>query len=144
MIISRPELSTCIKVGGNRTNYRPEEMTDVSVYEKARHFFTVEEIAQSFNVSAETVLDKHGDAFRLGKEEHLKKPRILINKMMDELSSLDYSDPKTVMQGNLLAKLIEMQWKKNERYGQTVVVLNKEERPSVSDIRFTPFEKLND
>jgi hypothetical protein len=39
----------------------------------------------------------------------------------------------------MLTKLVEMQWKKMEKYGQVVEVVNKEEKPSASDIRFTPF-----
>ena len=122
-ISSRPELSTCTKVSGNRTNYAPEQMTDASVYEKARHYYTVEEIAESFKVSAETVLHHHGDAFRLGKEQAKMKPRLLHGHMMDQMMGLDYTDPKIAgTQGYLAAKLIEMQWKKQEGYGQKTIV----------------------
>jgi hypothetical protein len=115
-------------------------MSDASVYEKARHFFTVSEIAKSFNVTEDTVLAHHGEAFRLGKAEHLQKPRILLNKMMDDLANIDLSDPKSVQQGVLLAKLIEMQWKKNEGYGQQINIVQAVEKPSIAEVKFVPFK----
>lgn len=138
-ISSRPELSTCIKVSGNRTNYAPLDMTDDSVYDLAVHWYTAEEIAETFNVSAETVLALHGDAFRMGKANHSKKPRILHGQMTDACLAQDFNDPKiAAIYGQLGTKLIEMQWRKQEGYGQKSEVAVTHSPVSPSDFKFSP------
>lgn len=136
-------LSTEIKVGGNRTTYKPVEMTDASVYDLARHWYTIEEISDRFNVSVNTVLGKHGVAFREGKADGMKKPRMLLDNILKgfaQLSPTDLARPDVPVH-NLL-KAIELHAKKYEGMGsKQTIITQTEEKPSVSDIRFVPLEK---
>lgn len=122
-----PRLSTETKVvGRNNLKYQPVPMTDESVYDLARHWYTLEEIAARFNVAENTVLHHHGDAFRLGKQDGMMKPRMLLNKILSDFAGTDgdgvnFARPD-VPTHNLL-KAIELHAKKYEGMGskQTVV-----------------------
>lgn len=84
---SRQDLTDCIKVSSyGRSNYRPAELTDKTVYEMAQHYYTVEQIAEHFSVSAETVLKHHGDAFRAGKANAHMLPRFVMRRYFEELN----------------------------------------------------------
>lgn len=123
--IPQIQLSTERKGGGNRTTYNPLEMSDISVYEMARHWYSLSEVAEAFNVSVGTILDKHGDAFRAGKLNGMNKPRMLLNKIlsdfMDNEGNINFARPDVPIH-NLL-KAIELHAKKYEGMGskQTVV-----------------------
>jgi hypothetical protein len=121
-ISSRDEALT-IKVAPN-SKYKPLQMTDESVYDMARHWYTCEEIAQTFNVTPQTLLKLHGDAFRNGKANGMQKPRMLLDNILQGFASytpeqLTRSDVPT---HNLL-KAIELHAKKYEGLGskQTIV-----------------------
>jgi hypothetical protein len=91
----------------NQTKYRPREMTDDSVFELAQHYYTLEEIADFFNVSGDTVLNHHGSAFREGKNNAKKKPRMILNKIMDEfLVKESLTNPVLMDDGNGGLKLL--------------------------------------
>lgn len=138
-ISSRPALSTSTKVSGNRTNYAPLAMSDESVYDMAVHWYTVEEIAERFGVTNDTVMNLHGDAFKLGKAEHSMKPRVLHGQMLDQMMGLDYTDPKIAgTQGYLAAKLIEMQWKKQEGYGQKQIIEHRGDAKGYDKVESQP------
>lgn len=123
-ISSREGLSTETKVTGNRTTYQPLAMSDASVHDMARHWYTLEEIAARFNVAENTVLSKHGEAFRAGKADGMQKPRMLLDNILKgfmELTPVELTRPD-VPTHNLL-KAIELHAKKYEGLGskQTVV-----------------------
>ena len=114
----RPDLSSALKVTGNRTTYKPVQMTDESVYDLARHYYTVNEIADRFGVSNNTVLDLHGDAFREGKANAMQKPRMLLNKIFTDFSHEDLNFARPDVPTNNLLKAIELHAKKYEGLGQ--------------------------
>lgn len=118
-----PGLSTALKVTGNRTTYEPLELSDASVYDMARHWYTMEEIAERFNVSNQTIIDKHLAAFQLGKAEGMNKPRMLLNKILSDFTDeeLNFANPNIPV--STLLKAIELHAKKYEGMGskQTIV-----------------------
>lgn len=140
---SRPGLSTALKVSGNRTTYEPLQMTDESVFDLARHYYTMDEISALFGVSNNTLLALHGDAFRAGKHSAMQKPRMLLNKIFDDFAGgefpLNLARPD-VPTHNLL-KAIELHAKKYEGLGSTQTIVTKTELPSASEIKFDPFTK---
>jgi hypothetical protein len=124
-INSREERSLETKVAPN-SKYKPLQMTDESVYDMARHWYTVEEVAARFHVSEVTLLQHHGDAFRQGKAEGFQKPRMLLNKILSDFAGTDgdgvnFARPDVPVH-NLL-KAIELHAKKYEGLGskQTIV-----------------------
>lgn len=121
-ISSRDGLSTALKVGGNRTTYQPLDMSDASVFDMARHWYTLDEIAATFNVSNNTVLDKHGDAFRSGKDNAMRKPRMLLDKIFEDFSDPDINFARADCPTQHLLKAIELHGKKYEGLGQKTIV----------------------
>lgn len=115
--------SSSIKIHPN-SKYRPLQMTDESVFDMARHWYTAEEIAVRFSVSTQTLLAKHGVAFRNGKAEGMQKPRMLLDNILKGFSGLTPSElvRPDVPVHNLL-KAIELHAKKYEGLGskQTIV-----------------------
>jgi hypothetical protein len=125
-----------------QTRYKPKEMTDDSVMDLAKHYYTLAEIAEYFNVSGDTVLNHHGDAFREGKNNAMQKPRMMLNRIISDFAAL----PEGVLARgdipvNNLLKAIELHAKKYEGLGSTQTIINKAESPSVSDIKFSPLTK---
>lgn len=114
----RPDLSNTLKVSGNRTTYKPVQMTDASVCDLARHYYTLEEIADRFGVSNKTVLDLHGDAFRTGKDTAMQKPRMLLSKIFNDFSHEDLNFARPDVPVHNLLKAIELHAKKYEGMGQ--------------------------
>lgn len=115
----------CIKINlGNQTKYKPKHMTDDSVMDLAQHYYTLEEIASYFNVSAETVNAHHGDAFREGKNTAMQKPRMLLNRIFKDFADLPEG---TFARGDIpitnLLKAMDLHAKKYEGMGskQTIV-----------------------
>lgn len=90
------------------TKYKPLEMTDDSVYEDARHFYTAEQIAERYNVTKKTLLDLHGDAFRAGKDSNERKPRMLINKIIDDFSDPEINFARVDVPTGTLLKTLEL------------------------------------
>ena len=114
---------TTIKLHTN-SKYRPIQMTDENVFDMAQHWYTVEEIAKRFNVTPQTVLAKHGDAFRNGKAQGMQKPRMLLDNILrgfQGLSPEELTRPDVPVH-NLL-KAIELHARKYEGLGskQTIV-----------------------
>jgi hypothetical protein len=119
------EKDPCIKINlGNQTKYKPKHMTDDSVYDLAQHYYTLEEIADYFNVSAETVNAHHGEAFREGKNKAKQLPRMMLNRIIKDFRDLPEG---TLARGDIpvnnLLKAIELHAKKYEGLGskQTIV-----------------------
>lgn len=136
------DYSTTVKVTGNRTTYKPKEMSDESVYDLARHYYTMEEICNYFKVTPQTLDSKHGEAFREGKQNAMQKPRIMLDRIISDFMNL----PEGVLARgdipvNNLLKAIELHAKKYEGMGSTQTIINKGEQPSVSEIKFTPLTK---
>lgn len=126
-ISSREGLSLTTKVAPN-SKYKPVQMTDESVYDMARHWYTVEEVAARFNVAEKTLLEHHGDAFRQGKAEGMQKPRMLLNKILSDFAGTDgdgvnFARPD-VPTHNLL-KAIELHAKKYEGLGAKTTVVHE-------------------
>lgn len=121
-----PGLSTSLKVTGNRTTYEPLELSDASVYDMARHWYTMDEIAERFSVTKQTLIDKHFDAFQRGKAEGFNKPRMLLNKILTDFLGED-GEPVNFARPDVpvhnLLKAIELHAKKYEGLGskQTIV-----------------------
>lgn len=123
-ISSKDDESSKLKITANYTKYRPLELTDESVFELARHWFTLEEIAHTFNVTKNTIINRHGDAFRRGKQEGMQKPRVLLDNILKGFAGLSPSEltRPDVPVHNLL-KAIELHARKYEGLGskQTIV-----------------------
>ena len=123
MSIDVDDGQSTIKIHAN-SKYRPLQMTDESVFDMARHWYTAEEIAGRFNVTPQTLLAKHGDAFRNGKAQGMQKPRMLLDNIFKGFEGFAPSElvRPDVPTHNLL-KAIELHAKKYEGMGskQTVV-----------------------
>lgn len=116
-------LSLTIKVRPN-SKYMPVQMTDESVFDMARHWYTTAEIAARFNVTEKTLLEHHGHAFRLGKAEGMQKPRMLLDNILKGFSELSPAElTRTDVPTHNLLKAIELHAKKYEGLGskQTIV-----------------------
>ena len=122
-ISSRPDLSTELKVTGNRTTYQPLQMSDATVYDLARHYYTLDEIAERFGVSKNTVLDLHSEAFQAGKDNAMRKPRMLLNKIFDDFSHADINFARKDTPTDTLLAAIKLHAQKYEGLGskQTIV-----------------------
>ena len=132
-ISSRNEMSNVLKVTGNRTTYKPVELTDRSVFDDARHFYTVDELAEKYSVTKATLLDKHGEAFRAGKDAQMRKPRMILAQLFDELLDKPTLTEPTILEVNGVQKvfmpdlagirgLLEFHAKKYEGMGTKVIV----------------------
>lgn len=136
-------LSTEVKIDtANSSRYKPKEMTDESVYDLARHYYTFEEICKYFNVAPATLEVHHGEAFREGKNNAMQKPRMLLNRILSDFAALpDGVFTRSDIPVNNLLKAIELHAKKYEGMGQVQTVITKEEKPSISEIKFVPLIK---
>lgn len=135
-----PEVKICT---ANQSRYKPKEMTDESVYDLARHYYTFEEICKYFNVAPHTLEAHHGEAFREGKNNAMQKPRMLLNRILSDFAALpEGTFTRTDIPVNNLLKAIELHAKKYEGMGQVqTVITTQETKPSVEDIKFVPLIK---
>lgn len=140
----RPDLSTEQKVGGNRTTYKPLVMSDASVYEMATHNFTVDEVADAFSVSRNTVLDLHGDAYNKGRNEAKLKPRIALRRIINAFDLLSETDllQKDVPVERLL-KALELHARKYEGLGQKQEVQHTFTPVDPSQVKFNDLTPEN-
>jgi hypothetical protein len=128
-INSRPGDETRQKIDmSSPTRYRALKMTDESVYDMARHWYTMEEVADRFNVTRSTVEALHGDAFREGKANGFQKPRMLLNKILSDFADetdggLNFARPDIPVH-NLL-KAIELHAKKYEGMGSKSTIVHE-------------------
>ena len=106
----------------------------------ATHNFTVDEVADAFSVSRNTVLDLHGDAYNKGRNEAKLKPRIALRRIISAFDLLTDTDllQKDVPVERLL-KALELHARKYEGLGskQELEVTHKEP-PSPADLKFKP------
>ena len=114
--------SLTLKIRPN-SKYQPLQMTDESVYDMARHWYTLDEIADRFNVTKKALLEHHGDAFREGKAQGMQKPRMLLDNILKGFAALEPEElaRPDVPVHNLL-KAIELHAKKYEGLGQKQVI----------------------
>lgn len=133
-------LSTEVKVNTTfNSKYKPKEMTDESVFDLARHYYTFEEICKYFNVAPHTLESHHGEAFRAGKQDGMQKPRMLLNRILEDFANLPEGNfARADIPVNTLLKAIELHAKKYEGMGQTQTIITKDDKPSVSEIKFVP------
>jgi hypothetical protein len=105
------------------SKYSPLRMSDESVFDMARHWYTLDEVAERFNVDRNTVSKLHGDAYAKGKAEGFNKPRMLLNKILSDFGDgdLNFANPDAPM--GVLLKAIELHARKYEGLGskQTIV-----------------------
>lgn len=140
---SRDELSTSTKISTRGpSKYQPLPMTDESVYNLAQHYYTSKEIAERFKVSEKILLDLHGDAFHRGKDEAFQKPRMLLGRIFKAFDMLEDGDfARGDVPVNNLLNAIRLHAQKYEGLGSTQTVITKtEDKPSATDIRFTPLK----
>ena len=115
---SRKDLSTALKITGNNTRYKPLVMSDESVYDMARHYYTIEEISKRFGgISIKTLLEKHGEAFYAGRDNAMNKPRMLLNKIFDDFSHEDLNFARPDVPVHNLLKAIDTHARKYEGMG---------------------------
>ncbi len=86
---TQKEWNTTRKVVSPRSKYAPLEMTDAAVFDMARHWYSATEIASAFNVTPDTLLEHHGEAYRAGKANGMQKPRMLLDRVFNAFASLD-------------------------------------------------------
>jgi hypothetical protein len=140
---SRDEMDDTQKINPRQSGkYQPLPMTDESVYNLAQHYYTAEEIAERFRVTRETLLKLHGEAYNKGKDEAFQKPRMLLGRIFKAFDMLEDSDfARGDVPVNNLLNAIKLHAQKYEGLGSTQTVITKtEEKPSASDIRFTPLK----
>lgn len=133
------------KVHGNVTKYAPIIMNDKTVYDFARRWCTQQEIADMFSVSRQTLMDLHGAAFHAGKNVGMMKPRMLLDRIMDDFleddpvtgAKLNFARPD-VPTGTAL-KAIELHARKYEGLGKEQPV-EAQAKPSVGEVKFDPLE----
>lgn len=136
MIRSGNDFDDTKKVSHFSLTYAPCDMSDASVFELAKHYFTLEEISEFFNTSIKTIKKLHNDAFLAGKRAALQKPRMLLAKVFDDYSDpeLNFANPETST--NTLLKAIDMHHRMYvERYADKPA-----QTPSATDIKLVPFE----
>ena len=104
------------------TKYKPLELSDESVYDDARHFYTLEEIADRYNVSISTVRSLHGEAFQAGKDNSSTLPRILLAKIFKDFSDPEINFSRMDVPTGTLLKAIELHGKKYEGMGMKTEV----------------------
>ena len=138
------ERNTTVKISlAGPSKYKPKQMTDESVFDLARHYYTFQEICEYFNVASQTLEAHHGEAFREGKQNAMQKPRMLLDRILTDFANLELGTlaRNDVPTGTLL-KAIELHARKYEGLGSTQTVISKtESAPSVSDIKFSPLTK---
>lgn len=116
-------------------------MSDESVYHFASHYYTCEEIAERFNVSRNTVMALHGDAFNKGKDDAKNLPRFALQKVINDFLVDPNVNLAALPNTAVLLKAIELHARKYEGLGtKSEVVVKHEDRPSASDIRFVPLQ----
>lgn len=111
-----------LKVTGNRTTYQPVVLSDASVFDMATHWYTLDEIADRFNVSKNTILEHHHQAFLDGKDQGMRKPRMLLDKILSDFAGEDINFARPDVPTHNLLKAIEVHARKYEGYGQKTVV----------------------
>lgn len=141
-LTSRPILDTTQKVNPNQAKrYSPLVLSDETVYDMAAHNYTMEQIAERFGVTRKTVIDLHLAAYNAGKDEATNLPRKALAKVIGDFMSDPSVNLAALPNTSVLLKAIEIHARKYEGYGQTQTVITKtEDRPSVSDIKFTPLQ----
>ncbi len=154
-ISTKPALSTSLKVSGNRTTYKALQLCDESVYDMARHYYTLDEIAERFSVSKQAILEHHGDAFHMGKDNASNKPRMLLNQLLDEYAAktslLDMVEvagpkgPKFMPPDNMtLIKALELKFKRFDGMGTKSEVTVSQGAPlTPADVKFKPLTAAN-
>ena len=134
-------LTTTVKVGNSYSDYEPLEMTDESIYDMARHWYTVLEIAERFNVTEKTIMHHHGDAFKLGKHHGMQKPRMLLNKIMSDFDDQEINFSRQDVPTNTLLNAVKLHAQLYQGLGSTQTIVTKtDEKPSVSEIKFVPLQ----
>ena len=125
---------------GQYAKFRPIEICDESVYDMANHWYTADEIAERFNTTTKTVLEKYGTAFREGKAAGKQLPRMMLRKVISDFEGdLNFANSDTATQTLLAA--IKLQAQIHEGLGkQQPVIIQQVEKPSVSEIRFEPLK----
>lgn len=107
-----------------QSKYRAKEMTDESVRDLARHYYTFVEICEYFKVAPATLETHHGEAFRDGKQSAMQKPRMLLDRILSDFAALPEGTlSRADIPVNVLLKAIELHAKKYEGMGskQTIV-----------------------
>lgn len=140
-ISTKSGLSCAPKELRSVSKYAALEMSDDSVYDLARHYYTLEEIAERFSVSTATVKMHHSDAFHKGKDQASRKPRMLLDKIFRDFeeAEVNFANADVPMQTLLAAMKLHAQ--KYEGLGKTEApIIHIDSKPSVSDITFTPLK----
>lgn len=141
--IPKLELDTTQKISlRGPTKYQPMVLSDDTVYHMAQHYYTLEEIAERFKVTRNVITELHGDAYNKGKDEAFQKPRMLLNRIFKAFDMLDDGDfARNDVPVNNLLNAIKLHAQKYEGLGSTQTVITKtEDKPSATDIRFTPLK----
>ena len=134
-------LETTVKVGNTNSKYSPLQMSDETVYDMARHWYTVLEIAERFNVTEKTIMHHHGDAFKLGKYHGMQKPRMLLNKILSDFGDNEINFSRQDVPTGTLLNAMKLHAQLYQGLGSTQTVITKtDEKPSVSDIKFVPLQ----
>lgn len=135
------ELDATEKTVGKPTKYSPLVMSDASVYDMARHWYTAAEISEAFQITEKTLMAKHGDAFKLGKYHGMQKPRMLLNKILSDFSQEEINFSRQDVPTGTLLNAMKLHAQLYQGLGSTQTIVTKtDEKPSVSDIKFVPLQ----
>jgi len=144
-ISTKSGLSLAPKVDALRSKYKPMELCDDSVYDLAKHNYTLEQIAERFSVSTATIKSLHGDAFHLGKDESGYKPRLLMARFWDHFDDpdLNFANPANAKSVQNFLKAQELHARKYEGMGTKSEVTHKGENVDPSQFKFVPLTLEN-
>jgi predicted transcriptional regulator len=109
---SRPEdfgFTSAQKINpANSKKYAPLVMSDDAVFRMASHWYTIDEVAETFSVTRDTVMNLHGEAYRAGKQDGKELPRMMLKKIISDFDNeeINFARPDVPV-ANLL-KAIEL------------------------------------
>jgi hypothetical protein len=139
---ARAALSDEEKISKRRAKrYAPVRLTDRSVFDLAG-VMTAEELAELFGVDTDTLMARHGEAFRAGRASYRMARRQLLDRFIDEAAAVTtpgQSDPK---EQRLFLDAITLWMKRYDGLGSPATRASaalEAALPSVAGLQIVPF-----
>ena len=86
--------------------FEPIELTDDVAFDLSIHGYTIEELSAFFKIPKGVLLERHGEAVRLGQLEARRLPRTLMMRIFTEYGKLDSKSFMNPQQLNALIKAL--------------------------------------
>lgn len=114
--------------------FQPIELSDDVAFDLSLHGYSIEELSAFFNIPKGILLERHGEAVRLGQLEARRLPRSLLMRIFTEYSKLDSKTFLNPQQLGALVKALDLFARKYE--GMTAV--SETSAPSITSMTFSP------